>query len=70
MAPAGTPQAVVDRLSAEVGKIITSPAGRDELVRLAVEPDFRPAGDLAAFMRSELDKWGQVVRETHMPPIE
>lgn len=70
MAPAATPRDIVERLSAEIGGIIASPAGRDELVRLAVEPDFRPAADLAAFMGSELDKWGRVVRETNMPPIE
>ncbi|MES3002351.1 MAG: tripartite tricarboxylate transporter substrate binding protein [Pseudomonadota bacterium] len=63
MAPVATPQAVIDRISSELAKIIASPAQREDLARIGVDPGYRPAGELTAFMKSELEKWGKVVKE-------
>jgi tripartite-type tricarboxylate transporter receptor subunit TctC len=49
MAPAQTPRPVVDRLSAEMGKIIGSDAEREEITRLSIQPDFRTPAQLQAF---------------------
>jgi tripartite-type tricarboxylate transporter receptor subunit TctC len=63
MAPKATPGPIVDRLSAQIGKIIASPEEREELARLSVDPDYRPPAQLAAFMNSETIKWGRVIKE-------
>ena len=63
MAPAETPRAIIDRIGFEMAKIIALPAARDELTRLGVDPEYRPPADLTAFMRSEYDKWGKVIRD-------
>lgn len=70
MAPSDTPKPIVDKVTAEIGKIIASPEGRHDLLQFAVEPDYRSPAELSAFLRSELDKWGKVVRETKMPLID
>ncbi|MBG9386435.1 Bug family tripartite tricarboxylate transporter substrate binding protein [Caenimonas aquaedulcis] len=63
MAPAETPRTIVDRISSEMAKIIAAPAAREELVRLGVDPEYRPPAELTAFMRTEYDKWGKVIRD-------
>lgn len=61
-APVGTPVEVVDRLNAEVNRALELPALRERLQALGCEPAGGTAAQYAAFFRSEVDKWGKVVR--------
>ena len=61
-APAGTPGAIVDKLNAEVNKVMQEPA---VLERLQAEgATFSPMTpqQFGAFQRAEADKWGALVR--------
>jgi len=64
VAPARTPDAVLDRLNAEVGRLLARPEVRERLAALS----FLPAGDsrehFAAFIREEVAKWSRVVKES------
>ncbi len=63
VAPAGVPPEVLARLNTEINRIIAAPDVRDRLLQLGVTP--KGTGDLAAltaFTRSEIDRWGTVVR--------
>jgi tripartite-type tricarboxylate transporter receptor subunit TctC len=63
LAPAGTPQAVVQRMNAEVNKALASAAVMEAfrqggIVSLSGTPE-----RFAAFIRSEIDKYAQVIRQ-------
>jgi tripartite-type tricarboxylate transporter receptor subunit TctC len=60
--PAGTPQAVVNRLSAEIAKIVKLPEVRERFLALGAEPVGSTPGEFAAFFRNEVEKWGRVVK--------
>jgi tripartite-type tricarboxylate transporter receptor subunit TctC len=60
-APAGTPQAVIDRLSRELAAVVAMPEVQAKLRSLGVEPDRRQAKEFAAFQRAEIAKWGKVI---------
>jgi tripartite-type tricarboxylate transporter receptor subunit TctC len=60
-APAGTPQAVIDRLSKELAAVVALPEVQSKLRSLGVEPDGRQAKEFAAFQRAEIAKWGKVI---------
>jgi tripartite-type tricarboxylate transporter receptor subunit TctC len=62
-APAGTPAPIVDRLGREIAAIVAMPDVQEKLRNLGVEPDGRASAPFAAFQRSEIAKWGQVIRE-------
>ncbi|MDH2053812.1 Bug family tripartite tricarboxylate transporter substrate binding protein [Achromobacter marplatensis] len=62
-APAGTPAPVVDRLGREIAAIVNSPDVRAKLLMLGVAPDGRGAEPFAQFQRSEIDKWGKVIKD-------
>ncbi|MBI2225231.1 MAG: tripartite tricarboxylate transporter substrate binding protein [Betaproteobacteria bacterium] len=64
LAPAGTPREIVLRLHAEVQKIMAQPQMRERYVSLAIEPAGGTAEQFGAFVKSEIDKWGDLVRRS------
>jgi len=62
-APAGTPAEIVRRLNAELNALIAQPATVQRFAELGAEPRGGPPEALAAFLRSEQDKWGRIIRE-------
>ncbi len=63
LAPAGTPQSIVDRLNAESVKAMAAPDMRERLVGLGGEPSALSPAETAAFLRNESAQWGKVIRE-------
>jgi tripartite-type tricarboxylate transporter receptor subunit TctC len=61
LAPAGTPREVVARLSAEIGKLTQHPDIRKKLVAQGAEALTMTPGETAAYIKSEVAKWGKVV---------
>jgi tripartite-type tricarboxylate transporter receptor subunit TctC len=64
VAPKGTPQAIVDKINAEVGKALANP---DLIARLEAdgsEPLGGSPGRFADFIKAEHAKWGAVIKET------
>jgi tripartite-type tricarboxylate transporter receptor subunit TctC len=64
LAPAGTPEPIVARLSAAIGKALGDPDVLKQLRAAGISPSYLAPGELGAFMRAEHEKWGRVVRET------
>ena len=60
--PTGTPQAIVDRLNAELNKAMASPDVRARLALQGAEPLGGTAAQYAAYIQSESVKWGQVIK--------
>jgi len=61
LAPAGTPQDIVDKLAAEAGKAMKDEALRKRLAEQAVVPVGATPADTAKFLQSEIDKWEKVI---------
>ena len=61
-APKGTPQPVVDKLSAEVQRILKLPDVREKLMALGAEPVGSTQAEFTAHVRREIDKWAKVVK--------
>ena len=61
-APKGTPQPVVDKLSAEVQRILKLPEVREKLAALGAEPVGSTQAEFAAHVKKEIDKWAKVVK--------
>jgi tripartite-type tricarboxylate transporter receptor subunit TctC len=63
-APSKTPVAILDKLNAEIVRIINTPEMKQRLATLA----FTPVGDarqqFSAFIKSEIAKWGKAVKES------
>ena len=66
VAPAGVPQAVVDKLREEVAQVQKSPKVLEAFAREGADILQMSQAEFGAFMQSEMDKWGKVVKETGM----
>jgi len=64
VAPAGTPGEIVQRLYAELARILQEPEVLQGFRAAGVDPGVLDPQALDAFLRSEHEKWGRVVRET------
>jgi tripartite-type tricarboxylate transporter receptor subunit TctC len=62
LAPAATPRAIVQRLNREIGSMIEEKEFRGRLATVGVDPAGGSPGQFAAYIASELAKWGKVVR--------
>ncbi len=62
LAPAATPKDIVARLDAELVKAVGLPDVRERFAAIGVEPQARPAAQMAAYLKSEIDKYGKIVR--------
>ena len=64
--PAGTPRPVVDKLGAEIIKIMKTPGVLDRLSADGTIPIGSTPEEFAAYVKSERAKWGPVVRAANI----
>ena len=63
-APAGTPRPTVDKINGEVRRIFADPDFRESFLdRQYFESIVGTPEDLAAYLKSEEQKWGKVIRD-------
>jgi tripartite-type tricarboxylate transporter receptor subunit TctC len=67
-APAGTPPDVIQEINRLVVKIVMLPDVKEKLAPLGVEPVGSSPEQLAAFLRSEMEKWSKVIRAAGIKP--
>ena len=68
MAPVKTPKEIVARWNIEVGKILTSPDLKGRFINEGLEPMGGTQEEFAKFIRSEIEKYANVVKATGMKP--
>src|SRR4051812_19612698 len=64
--PAGTSAPVVSRLNAALNDALREPKVAERLAALSVQAKPNSPAEFAAFFKSELDKWGKVIREANI----
>jgi tripartite-type tricarboxylate transporter receptor subunit TctC len=68
VAPATTPVPVIEKLRAEIIAAIAHQGVKDRLGTLAIDLKGSSRDDLRRFMRTEVERWGQVAREAGLKP--
>jgi tripartite-type tricarboxylate transporter receptor subunit TctC len=64
LAPAGTPRAAVERLSAAFKATLETADVRSRMVTQGADPAFLGADDFAKFLAAEMPRWAKVVKES------
>jgi tripartite-type tricarboxylate transporter receptor subunit TctC len=62
LAPAGTPPAIVNKLSQELGRHLSAPEFRARMASLGADPSPSSPEAFAAFIKAEAAKWHKVIR--------
>jgi tripartite-type tricarboxylate transporter receptor subunit TctC len=68
MAPAGTPKAIVDKLNAEINKVINRPDVKEAWDKQGAVPLVMSPAEFDAYLRKDIDKWAQVVKAAGLAP--
>jgi tripartite-type tricarboxylate transporter receptor subunit TctC len=67
-APAGTPQAAVDRFSGALQKVVALPDVRDQLTKLGLAVGFMPQQQLAERERAYSQTWAKLIKNLGFQP--
>lgn len=63
MAPANTPEDVIQRINRAVVAVVENPQVREQLIRMNVEPaPAQSAAQFRTFVASEYERWGKIIR--------
>ncbi len=68
LAPAKTPQEIVDRLAHETQRILHDPEAKKTLSNLGFDVVGGTPAEFRKFQHAEIDKWGKVIRATGAKP--
>jgi tripartite-type tricarboxylate transporter receptor subunit TctC len=63
LAPAGTPREIIVRLNAEIGRLLNSAEVKERFRKQGVEVRTSTPEQFGEFLRSEVARWGKVIRE-------
>ena len=66
--PAATPQGVVDRVNAELNRVMADASMRERFAQLGFETTGGTPAEFAAIVQSEARKWSKVIREANVKP--
>ena len=64
VAPAGTPPPIIARLHAEIVKMLNLHETKERFIALGAEPVGNKPEEFAIYLKSEIAKWGKVVRDS------
>ena len=67
-APAGTPRPVVEKLNAEVTKVLQLPEVRTRFLDLGAEPSPMRVPEFSTWVQQEVTKWTRLVKESGIEP--
>ena len=67
-APANTPKEIVARLNAEIRQVVGSAAAKETFNSEGLEAKTNTPEEMAAFVRAEYQRWGDVVRNSGIQP--
>jgi tripartite-type tricarboxylate transporter receptor subunit TctC len=63
-APAGTPPEIVNRLNADINRILEMPDLREKFALQALDSTRNSPAEFAAFLKSEVPKWAQAIKDS------
>ena len=63
-APTGTPKAIVNKLNADVAKVVALPDVKERLAVLGFDPVSNTAAQFTVYIKEEVTKWAKVIRES------
>jgi tripartite-type tricarboxylate transporter receptor subunit TctC len=68
MAPANTPKPIVDKLNAEIVKVINRPDVKAAWEKQGAVPMTMTSAEFDAYLRKDIEKWAGVVKASGLKP--
>ena len=62
MAPAGTPKPIVDKLNAEINKVLSKPEVKEAWGKQGAVPIIMSPAEFDTYLRADIEKWAKVIQ--------
>ena len=62
-APAGTPKEIINKIAAEVGKLVAAADTKEKLAVQGFEPYFNGPEQTAALIKRDIERFGKIIKE-------
>ena len=66
--PAGMAREIVERLNAEIGRVLSLPDVKQRMADIAVETAASSPEQLASMTRADADRWGRIIKQLGLAP--
>ena len=66
--PAGMASDIVERLNAEIGRVLSLPEVKQRMADIAVETAASSPDQLASMTRADADRWGRIIKQLGLAP--
>jgi len=66
LAPAGTPKAIIERLAAEIGKVLALSETKSKIIAIGQEPFVNSPEQFAAMMQAEVERYARIVKASNI----
>ena len=66
LAPAGTPKAIVDKLSSEIGRFAAMPDVKEKLQSQGLEPHYATPEQLAVIVRADTARYMKIIKDANI----
>ena len=66
--PAGMAREIVERLNAEIGRVLSLPEVKQRMADIAVETAASSPDQLASMTRADADRWGRIIKQLGLAP--
>jgi tripartite-type tricarboxylate transporter receptor subunit TctC len=70
LVPAGTPKAIIDQLNTEIAKVMALPDVKAKCAQLGFDVVANNPQEFAAYIKSDVEKWGKVIKDAKIPQIQ
>ena len=66
MAPAGTPDAIANKVRAGLKQALSDPAVRERLEKAAIDPVWSEPAEMMTMLAQERKRWGELAKRAHI----
>jgi tripartite-type tricarboxylate transporter receptor subunit TctC len=66
LAPVGTPKPIIDKLSAEIARVLALPDVREKLLGQGMDPYISTPGEFAALLKSDFALYGKIIKSANI----
>jgi tripartite-type tricarboxylate transporter receptor subunit TctC len=70
LVPAGTPMALVNKISHDIERVLKMPAVRDKLSSQGAEPSYADPKAFAAIIKADIERFAKVIKEANIQQVD
>jgi tripartite-type tricarboxylate transporter receptor subunit TctC len=70
LVPAGTPRALVNRISRDIEKVLQMPPVQERLSSVGAEPAYAGPNEFAAIIKADIERFAKVIKEANIRQVD